>query len=100
MEVNKYIALLLCLFTGAPGFHFIYMGRYHEAKVRFLWFFFCNPVAFIKSFIDFYKIARMNKYQFDSYCMKRVKGTGTKQELNTYIDETIKPKRKRFWMPR
>jgi TM2 domain-containing membrane protein YozV len=87
--MSKPIALLICFFAGSTGLHFIYMGRYHQAKVRFLWFLLFNPVAFFKSWIDTYNLSRMNKYQFDSYCRKRVSGTESKNGLKIYVDEKI-----------
>lgn len=90
--MNKPVALILCLFTGSMGVHLMYMGRYHEAKIRLLWFLFFNPVAFVRSWIDLYRLSRMNKYQFKAHCMKRVRGTETEKGLNKFINEKIQAK--------
>jgi TM2 domain-containing membrane protein YozV len=87
--MNKIVALIICFFTGSIGLHFVYMGKYQQARIRLIWFLFCNPVAFIKSWIDTYKLSRMNKYQFDSYCRRRVRGTESKKGLKIYMDEKI-----------
>jgi hypothetical protein len=85
--MNKTAALVICFFTGSIGLHFVYMGKYGEARMRLVWFLFCNPVAFIRSWIDFYKLYRMNNYQFKSHCMKRVRGTETAKGLKKFIND-------------
>jgi hypothetical protein len=85
--MNRYVALLICFFTGSVGLHFVYMGRFSEACIRAIWLFGFWPVACVGWCLDLSMLLRMNKYQFDSYCRKRVKGTGSKEELKKYYEK-------------
>jgi hypothetical protein len=85
--MSKPLALIICFFTGSIGLHFVYMGHWDKVGMRLIWFFFCNPVAFVRSWIDCYKLYKMNDYQFKSHCMKRVRGTETEKGLKKFIND-------------
>jgi hypothetical protein len=88
MKKSKITTFLICLFLGVIGIHFIYLGRYKEARIRFFWFLLCNPVAFYKTFKDGKNILRMNEYQFyTKYCQETVKETGTYKGLHTHLSK-------------
>ena len=88
---NKVVAVVLCALVGAVGIHWVYLGETHRAKKRFLWFFFCNPVAFYNTLLDLGKIGLMSQYEFNSkYCNPKIEGTGEPLELLRHL-EKIRP---------
>jgi hypothetical protein len=87
MKRNRVAALVICFLVGPAGIHFIYLGEYHRAKKRFLWFMFCNPVAFYNTLLDLGRIGFMSDYQFNAkYCNPKVEGTGSRAGLHEHIN--------------
>ena len=88
MKRNRVAAMVICFLAGPVGIHLIYLGEYHRAKKRFLWFFFCNPVAFYNTLLDLGRLGFMSQYEFNSkYCIEKVKGSETYSGLHVTINK-------------
>jgi hypothetical protein len=87
MKRNKVAALVICFLVGPIGIHFVYLGEYHRAKKRLIWFLLCNPVAFYNTLLDLGRIGFMSDYQFNAkYCNPKVEGTGSRTGLHEHIN--------------